>query len=54
MDEKNRIEPGRPKAADVATNGSPDDGVMEDDLTEERDVTPVEREDVAETETLDP
>jgi hypothetical protein len=45
---------GLPKAADLASNGSPDDGIMEDDLTEERDVTPEEREDVAETQKMDP
>ncbi|MBD5603737.1 MAG: hypothetical protein IAI48_01375 [Candidatus Eremiobacteraeota bacterium] len=49
-----RIEPGTPKAQDVTTNGSPDDGIMEDDLTEERDVTPEKREDVAETQKMDP
>ena len=35
-------------------NESPDDGAMEDDLTEERDATPEQRSDVADTETLDP
>ncbi len=49
-----RIEPGRPKAQDVQTNESPDDGIMEDDLTEEREVTPAEREDVAEDQKMDP
>jgi hypothetical protein len=49
-----RIEPGRPKAEDAMDNASPGDGIMEDDLTEERDVTPAEREDVAETQKMDP
>ncbi len=49
-----RIEPGRPKAQDVQTNESPGDGIMEDDLTEEREVTPAEREDVAEDQKMDP
>jgi hypothetical protein len=49
-----RIEPGRPKAQDVQTNESPDDGIMEDDLTEERQITPAEREDVAEDQKMDP
>ena len=35
-------------------NASPGDGIMEDDLTEERDATPEEREDVAETQSMDP
>jgi hypothetical protein len=39
---------------DVNHNLSPDDGIMEDDLTEEREITPAEREDVAETRKMDP
>ncbi len=49
-----RIESERPKAADVMDNASPGDGIMEDDLTEERDVTPAERDDVAQTQKMDP
>jgi hypothetical protein len=49
-----RIEVGRPKAADVQGNVSPDDGIMEDDLTEEREITPQRREDVAEDRKMDP
>ncbi len=30
------------------------DDAMQDDLTEERQITPAERDDVAKTETLDP
>jgi hypothetical protein len=39
---------------DVTRNLSPDDGIMEDDLTEEREITPAQREDVAETQKMDP
>jgi hypothetical protein len=39
---------------DVTRNLSPDDGIMEDDLTEEREITPAQREDVAETQSMDP
>jgi hypothetical protein len=39
---------------DVTHNLSPDDGIMEDDLTEEREITPAQREDVAETQKMDP
>ncbi len=39
---------------DVSRNLSPGDGIMEDDLTEEREITPAEREDVAETQKMDP
>ncbi len=35
-------------------NESPGDGAMEDDLTEERDATPEERADVADTQPQDP
>jgi len=44
----------RQSAADAMDNASPGDGIMEDDLTEEREVTPAEREDVAETQKMDP
>jgi len=44
----------RPKAADVQEGRNAGDNAMEDDLTEERDATPEEREDVAEQETVDP
>ena len=36
------------------TNGSPGDGVMEDDLTEERYPSPQERNDVADDQPQDP
>jgi len=49
-----RIEPARPTAAAAWENAAAGDHAMEDDLTEERQITPAEREDVAETETLDP
>jgi hypothetical protein len=39
---------------DVNDNLSPDDGIMENDLTEEREITPAQREDVAETRKMDP
>jgi hypothetical protein len=39
---------------DVTHNLSPGDGIMEDDLTEEREITPAQREDVAETQKMDP
>ena len=39
---------------DITHNLSPDDGIMEDDLTEERQITPAQREDVAETRKMDP
>ncbi len=35
-------------------NESPGDGAMQDDLTEERDATPEERADVADTQPQDP
>lgn len=35
-------------------NESPDDGAMADDLTEERDATPEQRADVADTQPQDP
>ncbi|MBD5633135.1 MAG: hypothetical protein IAI49_01550 [Candidatus Eremiobacteraeota bacterium] len=47
-------EPGRPKAQDLQNNASPDDGIMQDDLTEERQPTPAAKEDVAEDLKMDP
>jgi hypothetical protein len=52
MEEK--IEPGRPKAADVQENLAAGDDIMEDDLTEERDPTPQQRSDGADRTRLDP
>ncbi len=52
MNEK--IEPGRPKAADVQENRAAGDDIMEDDLTEERDPTPQQRSDGADRTRLDP
>jgi hypothetical protein len=43
-----------PSADDEMKNDSPGDGIMEDVLTEERDVSPEEREEVAHTQVLDP
>lgn len=43
-----------PSADDLMQNESPGDGIMEDDLTEERYPTPAEREDVAEDQPQDP
>ncbi len=48
------IEPGRPTAASQWENESAGDDAMQDDLTEERQPTPAEREEVAQQETLDP
>ncbi len=52
MEEK--IEPGRPKAADEQEGLAAGDSVMEDDLTEERDPTPQQRSDGADRTRLDP
>jgi hypothetical protein len=41
-------------ADDAMENESPGDGIMEDDLTEERDATPQERADVADDQPQDP
>ena len=49
-----RIEPGRPKAADVQENANSGDDAMEDDLTEERDATPQERSDASDSMHMDP
>jgi hypothetical protein len=46
--------PKDPSADALMNNESPGDGIMEDDLTEERYPTPAEREDVAETQPQDP
>jgi hypothetical protein len=54
MSVENRIEPRQPSAQSVQSNGSPGDGIMEDELTEERQITPAEREDVAEDLKMDP
>lgn len=52
MEEK--IEPGRPKAADEQEGLAAGDSVMEDDLTEESDPTPQQRSDGADRTRLDP
>ncbi|MDQ2857075.1 MAG: hypothetical protein M3R53_00300 [Candidatus Eremiobacteraeota bacterium] len=49
-----KILPGRPKADDEMQNATAGDDAMQDDLTEERQVTPRAKEDVAETQTMDP
>ena len=49
-----KIEPGRPKAADVQENVTSGDDAMEDDLTEERDATPQERSDGSDAVHMDP
>jgi hypothetical protein len=49
-----KVESARPKAQDAWENKTAGDDAMEDDLTEERQITPAQREDVAETETMDP
>ncbi len=41
-------------ADDLNDNASPGDGIMEDDLTEERDVSPQKRAEVADTQPQDP
>jgi hypothetical protein len=41
-------------AQELMENESPGDGIMEDDLTEERQPTPAQKEDVAETLSMDP
>jgi hypothetical protein len=43
-----------PTADEAMKNDSPGDGIMEDVLTEERDVSPERREEVAHTQTQDP
>jgi hypothetical protein len=48
------VEPGRPTAASQWENEAAGDRAMEDDLTEERQPTPAQREEVAQEETLDP
>jgi hypothetical protein len=45
---------GGPTADEAMKNESPGDGIMEDDLTEEREPAPEQREDVAEDEPQDP
>ncbi|MBD5654550.1 MAG: hypothetical protein IAI50_05140 [Candidatus Eremiobacteraeota bacterium] len=45
---------GSPPARDAWENAAAGDEAMEDDLTEERQITPAEREDVAETQKMDP
>jgi len=52
MNEK--IEPGRPKAADVQEHRNAGDDAMEDDLTEERQPTPQERADNSDRIHMDP
>jgi hypothetical protein len=54
MSSRNVRDPRIESTPDVTRNLSPDDGIMEDDLTEEREITPAEREDVAETQKMDP
>jgi len=48
------VEPGRPTAASQWENEAAGDRAMQDDLTEERQQTPAQREEVAHEETLDP
>jgi len=43
-----------PTADEAMKNESPGDGIMEDDLTEEREITPAQRDDVARDEPQDP
>ena len=49
-----RIQPGRPTADDEMKNETAGDAAMEDDLTEERQGTPQEKEDVSESAHMDP
>ena len=49
-----KIEPGRPTAQSQYENRTAGDHVMEADLTEERDVTPQQRSDVADDQHMDP
>jgi hypothetical protein len=44
----------RPRADDAMKNESPGDGIMEDDLTEERYPTPADRDDAAQDQPQDP
>jgi len=50
MDSKEKL----PTAASQHENRTAGDDAMQDDLTQERQITPAEREDVAQTQTLDP
>ncbi len=54
MSGSNRIEPDRPKAADVQENANAGDSAMEDDLTEERQPTPAQKADTSDDIALDP
>lgn len=49
-----RIEPGRPKAADVQENRNAGDEAMQDDLTEERQPTPQQKADNSDEIHMDP
>ena len=49
-----RVEPNEPPADQAMENESPGDGIMEDDLTEERDATPAQREEAAHGQLQDP
>ncbi len=53
MNERERTIPG-PSVDDAYENQAAGDDAMADDLTEERDATPEQRSDVADSETLDP
>ena len=54
MSKSDRIEPGRPKAADVHENANAGDSAMEDDLTEERQPTPQQKSETSDDIALDP
>jgi hypothetical protein len=54
MNARSEHDPRVESEPDVTHNLSPDDGIMEDELTEEREITPAQREDVAETQKMDP
>ncbi|GAC1304635.1 MAG: hypothetical protein NVS2B3_01290 [Vulcanimicrobiaceae bacterium] len=43
-----------PTARSQQENRAAGDDAMQDDLTQERQITPAEREDVAQTQTMDP
>jgi hypothetical protein len=49
-----RIEPERPKAADVQEGIAAGDSAMEDDLTEERQPTPQQKADTSDDIHMDP
>ena len=49
-----RIEPAQPSADAAMKNESPGDGIMQNDLTEEREGTPAQRERASHDQPQDP